>query len=99
MIAAGSNGFYIAKQAIYISDGLSVGDRVKSAGYDWSAVDENIAAGQQTIDAVMKVWLNSPGHCANIMSPSFTEIGEANYAVSRSDYPIYWTQVFARPRT
>jgi len=35
------------------SDGLSVGDRVTNAGYDWSAVGENIAAGQPTIDAVM----------------------------------------------
>jgi uncharacterized protein YkwD len=80
------------------SDGLSVGDRVKSAGYDWSAVGENIAAGQPTIDAVMKAWLDSPGHCANIMFSSYSEIGAASYAVSGSDYPIYWTQVFARPR-
>ena len=79
-------------------DGLSVGDRVTNAGYDWSAVGENIAAGQPTIDAVMKVWLDSPGHCANIMSPPYTEIGAASYAVSGSDYPIYWTQVFTRPR-
>jgi uncharacterized protein YkwD len=80
------------------SDGLSVGNRVTNAGYDWSAVGENIAAGQPTIDAVMKAWLDSPGHCANIMSTSYTEIGAASYAVSGSDYPIYWTQVFARPR-
>lgn len=80
------------------SDGLSVGDRLTNAGYDWSAVGENIAAGQPTIDAVMTAWLDSPGHCANIMSPSYTEIGAASYAVSGSDYPIYWTQVFARPR-
>jgi uncharacterized protein YkwD len=80
------------------SDGLSVGDRVKNAGYDWTAVGENIAAGQTTLDAVMKAWLDSPGHCANIMYSSYTGIGAASYAVSGSDYPIYWTQVFARPR-
>jgi uncharacterized protein YkwD len=80
------------------SDGLSVGDRVTSAGYDWVAVGENIAAGQPTIDAVMTVWLDSPEHCANIMSPSYTELGAASYTVTGSDYPIYWTQVFARPR-
>jgi uncharacterized protein YkwD len=80
------------------SDGLSVGDRVKNAGYDWSAVGENIAAGQPTTDAVMAAWLDSPGHCANIMDSSYSEIGAASYAVSGSDYPIYWTQVFARPR-
>jgi uncharacterized protein YkwD len=80
------------------SDGLSVGDRVTNAGYDWTAAGENIAAGQPTIDAVMTAWLDSPGHCANIMYPSYTEIGVASYAVSGSDYPIYWTQDFARPR-
>ena len=80
------------------SDGLSVGDRVTNAGYNWSAAGENIAAGQPTIDAAMKAWLDSPGHCANIMSTSYTEIGAASYTVSGSDYSIYWTQVFARPR-
>ncbi|MGD8630550.1 MAG: CAP domain-containing protein [Gammaproteobacteria bacterium] len=80
------------------SDGLTVGDRVRNAGYDWSAVGENIAAGQQTIDSVMAAWLDSPGHCANIMRPLYTELGMASYSVEGSDYRIYWTQVFARPR-
>ena len=80
------------------SDGLSVVNRITNAGYDWTAVGENIAAGQPTIAAVMTAWLDSPGHCANIMSTSYTEIGAASYAVSGSDYPIYWTQDFARPR-
>jgi uncharacterized protein YkwD len=80
------------------SDGLTVGDRVRNAGYVWSAVGENIAAGQQTIDIVMAAWLESPGHCANIMRSMYTELGAASYRVDGSDYPIYWTQVFARPR-
>ena len=80
------------------SDGLGSADRVMNAGYDWSAVGENIAAGQQTIDAVMTVWLDSPGHCANIMRPLYTEFGAASYTVDGSDFPIYWTQVFARPQ-
>lgn len=80
------------------SDGLAVGDRVRNAGYDWSAVGENIAAGQQTIDIVMATWLDSPGHCANIMDSAYKEFGAASYSVYGSDYPLYWTQVFARPR-
>ena len=80
------------------SDGLTVGDRVRNAGYDWAAVGENIAAGYQTIDTVMTAWLESPGHCANIMNSVYTEIGAASYSSSGSDYSIYWTQVFARPR-
>lgn len=80
------------------SDGLAPADRVKNAGYDWSAVGENIAVGQQTIDAVMAAWLDSPGHCANIMRTSYTEFGAASYTVDGSDFRIYWTQIFARPR-
>jgi uncharacterized protein YkwD len=80
------------------SDGLLSADRVRNAGYDWSAVGENIAAGQQTVGAVMTVWLDSPGHCVNIMNSSYTEFGSASYTVDGSDFPIYWTQVFARPR-
>ena len=80
------------------SDGLTVGDRVRNAGYDWSTVGENIAAGQPTIDAVMSAWLDSPGHCANIMRTVYTELGMASYSADGSDYRIYWTQVFARPR-
>jgi uncharacterized protein YkwD len=80
------------------SDGLAPGDRVRNAGYDWSAVGENIAAGQQSIDTVMTTWLDSPGHCANIMYSLYTEVGAASYPVDGSDYSIYWTQIFARPR-
>jgi hypothetical protein len=29
---------------------------------------------------------------------TYTELGAASYTVSGSDYPYYWTQVFARPR-
>ena len=79
------------------SDGLTVGDRTTNAGYDWSAVGENIAAGYQTIDAVVTGWLDSPGHCVNIMSSVYTEFGAASYSVVGSDYTIYWTQVFAGP--
>ncbi|MGD8620224.1 MAG: CAP domain-containing protein [Gammaproteobacteria bacterium] len=80
------------------SDGLTVGDRVRNAGYDWFAVGENIAAGQETIETVMAAWLDSPGHCANIMRSVYTEFGAASYRVDGSDYPIYWTQVFASPQ-
>jgi len=80
------------------SDGLTVADRVSNAGYGWSALGENIAAGQQTIDIVIAAWLDSPGHCANIMRSVYTEFGAGIYRVDGSDYSIYWTQVFAKPR-
>ncbi|ELR66095.1 hypothetical protein C942_00423 [Photobacterium marinum] len=80
-------------------DGTQPADRVTAQGYDWRAVGENIAAGQKDIDAVMTAWLNSPGHCKNIMSANYTQIGVASVlGSSGSQYSIYWTQNFARPR-
>ncbi|MFH1830915.1 MAG: CAP domain-containing protein [Pseudomonadota bacterium] len=52
-------------------------DRAKEAGYATSYVGENIAMGQSTTTEVMSDWLNSPGHCANIMNPEYRDIGVA----------------------
>lgn len=80
------------------SDGSKVADRVTRVGYQWRTVGENIAVGAETPEAVMQGWLNSPGHCANLMSPGFTEMGVAFSVDPRSEAGIYWTQVLATPR-
>lgn len=80
------------------SDGSKVADRVSRVGYQWRTVGENVATGAETAEAVVQGWLNSPGHCANIMSPGFTEMGVAFAADRKSEAGIYWTQVFALPR-
>ncbi|WP_174530929.1 CAP domain-containing protein, partial [Micromonospora maritima] len=76
------------------SDGSDVGDRLDRAGYAWRAYGENVAWNQQSPAAVMDAWMNSPGHRANILNCSFTEIG---VGVARSNGP-YWTQDFGTPR-
>jgi len=78
-------------------DGVEMGERVRSRGYDWSAVGENIAGGQKSVDDVVDGWLSSPGHCANLMSPKFTEMGAARGEAPGSRYSPFWTQVFGRP--
>jgi uncharacterized protein YkwD len=77
-------------------DGREVADRAMQAGYRWTGIGENIAAGQESVDQVMAGWLASPGHCANIMDRWFTEMGSA-YAVA-SGRGAYWTQVFGTPK-
>ena len=67
------------------------------AGYTWSAAGENIAAGQTTPSAVVTSWMNSSGHCNNIMSPSFKHLGVGYYYGSASTYKHYWTQDFGSP--
>lgn len=78
------------------SDGSRPGDRITRQGYAWSAAGENIAAGYRTAQAAVDAWLASAGHCANIMSRTFTQTGVGVATGGR--YGIYWTQVFARPR-
>ncbi|WP_307826447.1 sigma-70 family RNA polymerase sigma factor [Streptomyces pactum] len=56
-------------------DGAGPGERITAAGYRWSTYGENIAAGQRTAADVMRSWMDSPGHRANILNCSFTEIG------------------------
>ncbi|HMN47340.1 MAG TPA: CAP domain-containing protein [Povalibacter sp.] len=80
------------------SDGSQASSRVTRVGYEWRSVGENIAAGPGTAESVVDGWLKSPGHCANLMSDKFTEMGIAFATNPKSDAGIYWAQVFARPR-
>jgi uncharacterized protein YkwD len=78
--------------------GSAPADRATRVGYRWRQVGENIASGQHTVMQTVADWLDSPGHCANIMNPAFTEMGAA-YAVNpaNENRTPYWTQMFARP--
>jgi uncharacterized protein YkwD len=81
------------------SDGSGVTDRATRAGYRWQRVGENIASGLRSPQDAVAGWLNSPGHCANIMSPAFTEMGAAYFIHPESKTGrAYWTQDFGRPR-
>ncbi|MET0983154.1 MAG: CAP domain-containing protein [Telluria sp.] len=81
------------------TDGSEVGARAERAGYRWRLVGENIAAGQTSAQETVAGWIESPGHCANLMNPAFTEMG-AGYDIRRAKMPgyAYWTQVFGVPR-
>lgn len=72
--------------------GRTIKNRLEDAGYTLTgmrtyAFGENIAAGQKSIDQVMKSWLKSEGHCKNIMNQNFTEVGVA-------EINLYWVQDF-----
>jgi uncharacterized protein YkwD len=78
-------------------DGRGMVDRINAAGYAWSTVGENIAAGYDTVQSAVDGWMSSDGHCANLMNPRFTEFGLACARNSASTYRIYWTQDLGRP--
>jgi len=68
-------------------DGSTPGTRIAAQGYNWKSYGENIANGFTSEQSVMQGWLNSEGHCKNIMDSKFKEIG-----AGRSGN--YWTEVF-----
>lgn len=62
---------------------------IKSFGLSFRTAGENIAYGQRTPQAVVNAWMNSSGHRANILNPSYTQIGVGYVANGH-----YWTQMF-----
>jgi uncharacterized protein YkwD len=78
--------------------GRSPADRVRAVGYREKLVGENIAYGPNSAEEVVQGWLDSTGHCENIMDPRFAEMGIA-FATGRSaKRGLYWVQLLAAPR-
>jgi uncharacterized protein YkwD len=77
--------------------GTSPFDRIGQEDYAYSAAGENIAAGYGSPEAVVEGWLQSDGHCANLMNGAYTEIGVGYAFAEGSAFGHYWTQVFAHP--
>ena len=80
-------------------------DRIKKTGYFSScrgyAYAENIAAGQKSEREVFKGWMNSPGHCKNIMNPHVTEFAyfhTIGMPISSAKYSSYSVIKFASCR-
>lgn len=73
-------------------DGRSFSTVLTDNGITYRGSGENIAWGQRSPQEVMKGWMNSEGHRANILNPKFTKIGVGYYqnAAGRN----YWTQLF-----
>jgi uncharacterized protein YkwD len=72
--------------------------RLANAGYSgFDRIGENIAAGDETPEAVVQGWLSSPGHRRNILNPTFKDIG-VGVTLTTDRYGVYWVQVFgSRP--
>ncbi|WP_095195234.1 CAP domain-containing protein [Pseudomonas sp. Irchel 3A7] len=78
-------------------DGDTATDRARAAGFRGRQIGENIAAGQGSPSKAMAGWLASPGHCANLMNPMFTQVGAGVATQARSDQGVYWTMMFGAP--
>ena len=72
-------------------NGTSFSTVLAESGISYRGAGENIAYGQQTPEAVVTAWMNSPGHRANIMNASYTTIGVGCYMAGNTPY---WAQLF-----
>jgi uncharacterized protein YkwD len=79
-------------------DGSSPADRITRTGYKWRMVGENLAIGIMTPEDAVAGWLQSPHHCANLMTARFSEMGVAFAVNSSTDAGVYWTQTFGTTR-
>lgn len=73
-------------------NGSSFSTVLAENGVDYRGSGENIAWGQRSPEEVMKGWMNSEGHRANILNKNFKYIG-VGYHVN-SNGTGYWTQLF-----
>ncbi|MCU0525382.1 MAG: CAP domain-containing protein [Elainella sp. Prado103] len=83
------------------SNGSQADERILAAGYNYSLIGENIAAGFATPSGAVEAWMNSPGHRQNILHPLLKEIGIGFYFLENDtgavNYRYYWTQNFGTP--
>lgn len=73
-------------------NGSSFSTALTESGVVFNGAGENIAYGQKSPEEVMKGWMNSPGHRANIMNKNYTTIGVGYY--ENANGVKYWTQLF-----
>lgn len=72
-------------------DGSEFWERNIDAGYTGSPLGENIANRYSSEEDVIRGWMESDGHCSNIMNGDATEIG-----VAKSDEDDYWTMILGK---
>ena len=96
--AARYHSYWMAENDVFEheSPGGNLGDdpweRMTAAGYPGFGVGENIAAGYADPTSVVAGWMDSDGHCSNILNGDATEIGVGYYA--GGSWGTYWTQDF-----
>ena len=78
--------------------GRSPADRVRAVGYQEKLVGENIAYGPKSAEEAVQGWLDSPGHCENIMDPRFAEMGIAYAPGQASRRGLFWVQLLVAPK-
>ncbi len=93
--AAQAHSDDMVKRAFYSHtspDGGEPWHRAAAAGSTRRAIGENIACGQRSPAEVVRGWMDSPGHRANILKAGFTHLGIGFAGGGAAG--TYWTQLF-----
>lgn len=91
------------------SSGVTLGNRIRAAGYSYTTLGENIAWGQQSPEQVVDMWFNEKPpndvHRQNILNCAFRDIGVGYIYLANDPGKItahyYWTEDFgiqAKPK-
>ncbi|MCW2956063.1 MAG: serine protease [Thermoleophilia bacterium] len=92
--AAEKHASHMAQVGAMAHGGIGDGDpgsRIRNEGFG-KAWGENVATGQTSPEQVVKEWMASPTHRANIMDPNFRQMGVAY--VTAPNGRSYWAQEF-----
>lgn len=82
------------------SQDRGLGERLRAAGYRFNTAVENVAIGYPSVDDVVDAWLESEGHCENLMNASVREFGLACTDAASNGAPEerrYWALVLGAP--
>jgi uncharacterized protein YkwD len=79
-------------------DDKTVANRARDVGYRFRKIAENIAYSDgHPLKRIMKGWMDSPGHRANVLDKDVREIG---VGLAKNDQgETYYTQVFGKRLT
>jgi uncharacterized protein YkwD len=75
--------------------GETLGQRATAAGYRFARIAENLAQGQDSLDAALDAWTKSDGHCANLFDPAVNEMALA--CAPGADGRAMWVLMLGRP--
>ena len=67
-------------------------EMMETFGIHYKTAGENIAKGQRSVEQVMKEWMNSSGHRANVLNERYTHLG-VGYVTDGAGNG-YWVQMF-----
>jgi uncharacterized protein YkwD len=77
------------------SDGSRPGDPISSQGYRWTFYAENVGCGHDLPADVVRGWMSSAGHRANLLSVDAEHVGIGVADGADTRCATCWTVVFA----